>query len=1039
MPIHFNDPALLLLAMLALPLAWLGWRALRTADRWRRITVTSLRVIVLTLAAAILAGPRLRLEHDQMVVIGVLDVSGSVRRFADLPDVPGLGARPNLEYLRWWFREATGVKAPDDRFGLVVFDGRAAIAAPPTRARHSDDFIDLQPIDGTNVEQALQLALAMFPADAGRRLVLVSDGNETAGDSLAAARRAASLGATPVPIDVLPLSYRVESDVQVARIEAPAVARPEGVVLIRIVLESIRDTDGWLSLRLEDRVIDLNGEEAGSRRFVRAAAGTSVHTARVALGDTPVHRLEAAFESADPRDDPLAENNLARAVIATPGEGRALVIRRGDAPNADAFAQLLRDADIPAEAIDPAAAPIDMLLLQSYDLVVLDNVAAADFDPAFHDALARAVNDLGVGLIMLGGERSFGAGGWNGTPTEAVLPVELDLPKELRLTHAALVLVLDKSGSMGRAVAGRRANQQEVANEAVARAIASLQPDSLVGVVAFDTGAREWVPLAPNENPDATIDAVRSITPGGGTSILRGLRRARDMLEPVDVKRKLVVLLTDGQSESIEQLEPLAREMAADGVMLTTIAIGDDADGSLLARLAEVGGGAFHAVTNPATITRVLVDAVQVINRPLIKEVSFAPLAAPGATAIGAVGAGAPNLEGMVITAPRPDPRVVDELLTPEGEPLLSHWQAGLGRAAAFTSDAFGPWSYRWNGWDDRDTFWRQIARTIARSPSSARFEMTLSFDDGRLSIDVEAADQAGSPLDHVSLPGTVYAPDGRAIDVRLRQVAPGRYAGEADAKATGNYLVALTPRVGDQAAAPVIGGAAAPEGAEFRRSRSNVVLLERLATETGGRVLDVRQPAMADLFDRRGVPPSVSLLPAWRMLLWALLALALLDIASRRLAWDGSTIRAAARAAVSRVSPGRAKGEQAAVTLASLRARSDEVDGRLDRARDDAAGEATAPAPRGGASPAPARSVRAKPIDERESKRRIAAALDEIAGRPAAPKPPGPPAQPAARSESDAPAAPRAEPGEDAPASDTTRDLLGAKRRARERFRDDN
>ena len=48
----------------------------------------------------------------------------------------------------------------------------------------------------------------------------------------------------------------------------------------------------------------------------------------------------------------------------------------------------------------------------------------------------------------------------------------------------------------------------------------------------------------------------------------------------------------------------------------------------------------------------------------------------------------------------------------------------------------------------------------------------------------------------------------------------------------------------------------------EFRSYQSNVNLLRQIAEITGGRVLDVRQPTTIDLFDRSGMPPSISHLP---------------------------------------------------------------------------------------------------------------------------------------------------------------------------------
>ncbi|MHC4106831.1 MAG: VWA domain-containing protein, partial [Planctomycetota bacterium] len=698
MNLHFDHPAVLLLGLIALPVVAVGWVNLVGLDRVRRVIVVGLRALLLAALAIMLAGPHTIQEHDQLTVIGLLDVSGSVRRFANLPATDELARHSNLEYLRRWFRQATQTKTPDDRFGLIVFDGQAIAIATPTKGEYVDDNIDMTMMEGTNIAQAIQLGLAMFPPDTAKRLVLVTDGNETSGDTYEAARRAAAApGGQGVRIDVLPIAYRVSSDVQIARVETPPSAQPGQTVTVRIILESTAPTSGRLILRHEGTEVDLNGRRPGTSRRIEVPAGRSVHLAQVPLGETPVNRFEAIFEPDVTEADALADNNRAEAFTSTPSKGTVLVVdsRLPAQEGPNALAQTLEQAGIPVRAEPPDRFPTDLLSLQAYDLIILDNVAAVDLDRQQHELLSRYVNDLGGGLIMVGGENSFGAGGWNGSALEDVLPVELDPPKELRLPTAALVLVLDKSGSMNRPVAGTRSTQQEVANEAAALAVESLRADTLIGVVTFDIITHVRVPPRRNDDSRWIADRIRGITAGGGTNLGPALRQAHRMLASTDVAKKRVVCLTDGQSPTAG-LDQIVKAMAADGIKLTTIAVGDEADRVTLERLAEIGGGTFYTVRNPRILPRVLVDSVQVINKPLVKEVPFVPVVHPTGSALTAGMDAAPPLGGLVVTAARPDPTVSVEMTHPDGEPLLAHWQAGLGRVAVFTSDAQGNWSNQW-------------------------------------------------------------------------------------------------------------------------------------------------------------------------------------------------------------------------------------------------------------------------------------------------------------------------------------------------------
>ena len=253
--------------------------------------------------------------------------------------------------------------------------------------------VDVSILEGTNIAEAIQLGLAMFPADTSKRLVLVSDGNETIGDAVTAARDAAGrtisefesidvTNAGGVAIDVAPIAYRVDSDVQIVRVEAPPNARPEQVVTVRIVLESIRATHGSLALLREGVPIDLNGpDEPGFARHVQVPRGESVYTAQVLLGSTAVNRFEAVFEPDDPAADQLAENNRAEAFVATPSKGRVLIVRNENADDDPTLAATLEAAGLPVDVLAPGALPRDLLELQTYDLIVLQNIAAYEMNP----------------------------------------------------------------------------------------------------------------------------------------------------------------------------------------------------------------------------------------------------------------------------------------------------------------------------------------------------------------------------------------------------------------------------------------------------------------------------------------------------------------------------------------------------------------------------------------------------------------------------------------------------------------------------------
>lgn len=1027
MNVSFENPRLLLLIALAIPLVVVGLRWFVSMSAVRRWSAVLARVGLIALIAAMLAGMNSIRRTDQLAVVGVLDISGSVRRFADA----GLGSdgRPidPIEAASRFLEDAAEGRGPDDLLGLVVFDGRSLAVATPSRAGIADRAIDLTMAEGTNIAEAIRYAAALVPPDAAGRLVLISDGNETAGDAARAAREVAARTGPGrgLSIDVVPLAYNVQSEVIVEAVDAPPRAASESTITVRVVLFSTDGATGTLRLMREGEPIDINGDEPGMGRRLTLPAGRHVEPITVELEPTKIHRFQAYFEpdaapagdgALRPIGDTHAENNAGEAFTITPGKGAVLLVDGVNAASgaaaSSALARTLQESGIDVTVVAPEGVPDNLLSLQAYDLIILENVPAEAMPPSTHELLAAHVRDVGGGLVMVGGPDSFGAGGWKGTALEPILPVKLDLPEKLVMPSAAIAFVLDNSGSMRSGVMSSLRTQQEIANEAAALAVKTLDKKDLVAVIAFSDQTRVVQPLAPNADPQQTAEKILGITSGGGTNLPPALEEAGRQLSDVKAKLKHIIVLTDGRSAGAEMLPDIAARLRTRGITVSAIAVGDGADADSLAAMAGAGGGAFYNVSNPNVLPRVFVKAVRVVRSPMVREVEFRPLVLPtGSPLVAGIGQ-PPPLGGLVLTQQRPEANITYAMAAPSGEPLLAHWTVELGQVAAFTSDAHR-WASSWLDWPGYQRFWTQLARLIARPPASSDYTLTTETVGDRLRLRLDAIDDDGHPVDLLTVPATVYTPGGEPVEVSLTQTGPGLYEGELPARESGNYVAVLKPRQGNKRLAPLIGGASVAAGIEYRTLRSNVALLRRIAEETGGRLLDLRNAAAADLFDRAGVRPSEARIPLWRALLIAAIAVLLLDIATRRIAWDrwvsrefGAELRKAAADAV------RDRGEQAARAVEALRG------GRA----------VPAGAPLGvdvSLSEQDAQRLAQAQADRRRAARlaAIQAAKAARAGQPATPGPPEPGRGPAVI----------VKPPE--PAPDDAGGLLAAKRRARERF----
>ncbi len=892
--LRLSEPFWLILLALCIPTLWLGAHWLLGMSAARRVTVIASRTLLLALLSLALAGASSPRQTDALAVVVVLDVSDSVR--ANAPTLTDALGEP-IEFedrVRQMLAAAAGSRESDDRLGLVLFDGVAAAAAMPTRADPTDRSLDVHYAEGSDLGQALRLAAAMLPADASGRLLLISDGNQTAGDALAAANSLVRADGSAVPVDVVPVKYRIEREVLVERVDVPPNAISESTITVRIVLRSTAPATGRLSLLYDSLPVDLTPNSPGTSRPLRLATGQRIETAEVRLDPRRVHRFEAVWEPtlskptptqhAAPLADTSLKNNRARAFTVTPGTGSVLVVQSSLATTT--LVRTLRDAKISVDIADPASAPIDVLGWQGHDLVILDDVAADALDERSQHALVAAVTELGTGLVMVGGYNSFGAGGWQGSPIEPILPVKLNVPDRLVMPRVALVLVLDSSGSMGQSVLGSARTQQQIANQAAARAVSSLGPTDLVGVIRFSNSSTTVVPLAPNDQPEATAQRILSIRHGGGTNLLPALKDARQILNDADADLKHVVVLSDGRSQNEDQLAPLAKRMARDGITVTTISVGDQADTNTLRSVAAQGEGSFYEVIDPNRLPAVFLSAVRVVRSPMIREGEFEPVRTAASPLSDALPSPLPTLTGLVLTTQRDDPGITTALTTPDEMPVLAHWQTGLGRVAAFTSDA-SLWAQHWIDSTAYRTFWVRVVRTLSRPSDDRRFILRSQIQGDAIRFSVEAYQPDGSPTDGLQIPASIYTPSGDQLSVRLTQTAPGLYETVVPATISGDYVAIARPTDGTIALPAAVGGISIPAGAEHRSLASNESLLAEIAERTGGHVLS---PSLADaqsLFTATDRPTRKAWIPLWQPLLTAALIVLMLDIATRRVAWD--------------------------------------------------------------------------------------------------------------------------------------------------------
>ncbi len=480
------------------------------------------------------------------------------------------------------------------------------------------------------------------------------------------------------------------------------------------------------------------------------------------------------------------------------------------------------------------------------------------------------VQDLGGGLVMLGGDQSFGLGGYYKTNLEEILPVRSDFEKEKEKPSLAMMLVIDKSGSMG-------GEKIEMAKEAARAAVELLGPSDKVGVLAFE-GENFWVSeMHPCSDKGFVLDRIASLEAGGGTVMAPAMEEAHETLRSTVAKLKHMIILTDGVSQPGD-FEGIAQAMAADRITCSTVAMGSDADQTLLEEIARLGNGRSYVADDPAQVPQIFAKETVTASKSAINEQPFPPTIVRSTHVLSEIRLDeAPFLLGYVITRPKPTAEVI--LATEAGDPLLAWWRYGLGVTVAFTSDAKARWAAEWLNWPQFGQFWAQVVRHAMRKAETKGTFVQIDRTGRKAVVSLDAIEPSGRYLNRVATELTLVDPQLGTRKVEMPQVAPGRYQAEFDTTVPGTYQLMFSQTKDSQLLGRQTRGLAVGYPDELRLRPTNAELLRSIAGAAGGRS-DVTPESV---FQRpeRSAPRAE---PLWPYLASAAVLLFVLDVALRRI-----------------------------------------------------------------------------------------------------------------------------------------------------------
>lgn len=542
---------------------------------------------------------------------------------------------------------------------------------------------------------------------------------------------------------------------------------------------------------------------------------------------------------------------------------------------------------MPVDLLDASNAHLPGLdELLDYDGVVLVDVPAGVLGDRGMVALDTYVREAGRGLIAVGGEQSFGMGGYDDTVLEELLPVFARVTDPKKRQSVAEALVVDTSGSMGAChcadeSAGPRpgvvegVKKTDIAKEAIAKAVGQLEAQDQLGVLAFNTQSNWVVPLQ-NLPPEAVVDdGLARLHPDGDTDITVGVREAIAGLRDAEARLRHIVLFTDGFMSDTSGLIDVAREAANAGVTLSVVGTGEGS-ADVLRRMAAVGGGRYYPGRDLSSIPTIIALELRMAARPIVNEGTFYPVVTAQAPVTDRLGE-SPPLTGYLATTAKPTAQTL-LAVGEERDPLLASWRAGLGTAAAWTSDVAPRWSAEWVTWGRFSTFWADVVKsTFADRPDAALSVDATATPDG-VDVAVTVTDEVPAGA---TATATVTGPDGSAVDVELERATVDTFTGRAPATGgEGVYAVSTAISAGGEVVHRAVVTATRTYPAEYAATQPDTTRLTAAAGASGGRM----DPAPDTLFEPEGLPAGTVPRPLWPPLAALALVLAAADVGARRL-----------------------------------------------------------------------------------------------------------------------------------------------------------
>lgn len=692
---------------------------LRLSKKYRRtrnrITSMVLHIIVLALAVLTMAG--------MMINVSIPNKENQIILLVDVSDTCENSVEQRNEFIETVLRMG---QYDGYNIGIVTFGFDQVYAVELTDKIDSImskyESAERPDTSATDIASALTYTAGLFTSDTAK-IVLVTDGKETDNSASSVIR---TIAATGVSVDIANITSSYgDSDMQLVGTVMPDYHITPGTECpVTITLDS--RYEGVATVELFDNGVLIE------KQTVNVTKGSQNVTFRHTFSGYGMHQLTFSLSSTQ---DTVEQNNTYQTFVNLDHFNNILILEHKDGES-ERLKKFLsteeNDYNVTVMNIKTGEnVPKTLEELRTYDQVILNNIANADMPVGFDEILYTYVNECGGGLFTVGGaDENPAATGENdryiahsyrredmiNTLYQELLPVQaINYTPPL-----AVMVIVDRSGSMGSTDTTTGKTYYDRALAGAYACLDAMSERDYFGLMTLDSNYEIILGMTPRSQEAKIVKAInyaRDLGATGSTVFTGAIERASRQLLSVDVARRHIIIVTDGQVPSSQEAEYLSDiEFYHNNYQITYSVVGIGVEeGSTAAKqmqkACEAGGGRLHVFVDATETTTAMRED---LNAKSIKEVNYEKFFPAASDTLSSLLSGvdfqtvkskdengneiekttnkiASSLDGFFGVKVKSG---ADLILSGDfGVPIYAQWKFGKGTVGSFMCDLNGTWS----------------------------------------------------------------------------------------------------------------------------------------------------------------------------------------------------------------------------------------------------------------------------------------------------------------------------------------------------------